>query len=160
LSGILSGLSASPPQEVPAHLAYHDTPPTHAKALIVTRTDAQRVVRAVGGGLACWGLALLSVFIPLGHFILVPAFLIAGPVLFAMRLTEGVSLLGARGPCPVCGVDQSFTEKGRLLTPHPVRCSACSRQLALSLTTVAVDDARPALAGVRATITQEAGAQG
>jgi hypothetical protein len=160
LSGILSGLGASPPQEVPAHLSYHDVAPTAARAVIVSRTESQRVARAVGGGLACWGLALVSVFIPLGHFVLVPAFLIAGPVLFAMRLTESVSLLGARGPCPVCGVDQPFTEKGRLRTPHPVRCSACGRQLSLSLTTIAIDDARPALSGVRTTITQEAGAQG
>lgn len=155
---ILSGLTSSKPREVPAHLSYHDVPPADAKALIVSHTEPQRVVRAIGGGLGCWGLAVVSVFIPLGHFFLVPAFLIAGPVLFVMRLVEGVSLLGASGRCPVCGVDQTFTEKGRLVVPHPVRCSACRRPLSLTLTTVATDESRPATSAVRATLQPEANA--
>jgi hypothetical protein len=117
--------------EVPAQLGYYETTSTPATARIVSYGDGQRVARAVFGGLACWGLAVLSVFVPLGHFFLVPAFLIAGPVIFFMRLMEGVTLRGAHGTCPKCGVEQEFTESGRLLPRHPVRCSACSRQLEL-----------------------------
>lgn len=141
-------------REVTAHLSYHDVPPTAAVATIVEYNQPQRVARAVAGGLACWGLAIVTVFVPLGHFILVPAFAVAGPVVFLMRLVEGVSLLGARGPCPVCGTDQAYTEKGRLTVPHPVRCGHCRRPLQLTLTTV-IDSTERAASDVRATFGAE-----
>jgi DNA-directed RNA polymerase subunit RPC12/RpoP len=67
----------------------------------------------------------------LGHFVLVPAFLIAGPVVFFMKMAEDVSLEGARGICPMCGKEQEFAEHERLLARHPVRCPTCGRQLEL-----------------------------
>jgi hypothetical protein len=122
--------------EAPAELRYYEKDSTAATAHIVSYNDAQRVGRAVTGGLTCWALAVLTVFVPLGHFFLVPAFLIAGPVVFYMRLLEGVTLRGAHGTCPACGVEQEFTETGRLLPRHPVRCSECRRQLELVVTPV------------------------
>jgi hypothetical protein len=117
--------------EVPAQLVYCDRVDPDARATIVSFNEAQRVGNAVISGLSCWGLAVVSIFVPLGHFVLVPAFLIAGPVLFFLRLAEGVSLLGARGKCPMCGREQDFAERGRLLTKHPVRCANCGRELEL-----------------------------
>jgi len=118
-------------QEVSARVAYHDRVTDSATARIVVRTERQRLMTALRGGLGCWGLAVLSVFIPLGHFFLVPGFLIAGPVLFFRGLAESVTLKGAHGVCPMCGKEQEFAERGRLLARHPVRCSACGRELAL-----------------------------
>lgn len=115
----------------PATLEYYGHEPAAGEARIVRHANSARWMRAVLGGLACWGLALVSVLIPLGHFILVPAFLFAGPVVFLMRLSEDVVLQGAHGCCPVCGVEQEFTERGRLKPRHPVRCASCSRALEL-----------------------------
>ncbi|MGH7743128.1 MAG: hypothetical protein ACRENS_14035 [Candidatus Eiseniibacteriota bacterium] len=104
---------------------------TAATARTVVRNQTERMMSAVLAGLKCWGLAVVSIFIPLGHFILVPAFLIAGPVVFLMKIAEDVSLKGAHGVCPMCGTEQEFTEQGRLLARHPVRCPGCGRQLEL-----------------------------
>jgi hypothetical protein len=129
-------------KEVPAHLSYYDQRPTAAVAVISSYSDSQRLARAVTAGLLCWGLAIVSVFIPLGHFFLVPAFAIGGPVMFFMRLGEGVTLHASRGACPVCGVKQEFAESGRLRPRHPVRCSSCGRRLELTLTSVTTAEAR------------------
>jgi hypothetical protein len=117
--------------EAPARVEYGDRVQQGAKVRVVVRAEAQRVRRAILGGLTCWGLAVLSVFVPLGHFILVPSLLIAGPVIFFMRLAEGVSLEAAHGQCPMCGCEQDFSERGRLFARHPVRCSTCGRELDL-----------------------------
>ena len=117
--------------EVPAHLAYGDRVTESAIARVVIRNDAERAMGAVIGGLTCWGLAIVSVFVPLGHFFLVPGFLLAGPVVFFMKMREGVSLRGAHGVCPMCGKEQEFVERDRLAARHPVRCAGCGRQLEL-----------------------------
>ncbi len=120
--------------EVPARLAYGDRVNDSVTARILIRNPSQRTGNAVMGLLKCWGLAVISIFIPLGHFFLVPAFFIAGPVVFLMGLREQVRLEGARGTCPMCGETQPFTEHGPMsaAAQHPVRCSACRRQLVLT----------------------------
>jgi len=133
LSDATTSPNADGPREAPAHLAYYDAPPTPAVATIVSYGKRRRIVRAVVGGLTCWVLAAVSVFVPLGHFFMVPGFLIAGPIVFLMRIAEGVSLRGARGTCPVCRQEQTFTERGRIAEPLAVRCSACGRELTLAL---------------------------
>lgn len=49
-----------------------------------------------------WALALLSVLIPLAHFILVPLFLITGPVMAYKRYREVDVSERVEGHCPVC----------------------------------------------------------
>jgi hypothetical protein len=137
---------------VPARLVYADRTDPHAIARIIARSDRQRIARAVTSGLASWGLALVSLFIPLGHFILVPSFLIAGPVLFVLRMAEGVTLAGAEGVCPMCGTRQEFHESGRLLARHPVRCAACRRQLELLVDVPGVTRADAPVARVAPTV--------
>jgi hypothetical protein len=50
-----------------------------------------------------WGLAVATAFIPLAHFVLVPAFLIAGPVTAVLRYRAGEHVEVATGECPTCG---------------------------------------------------------
>jgi hypothetical protein len=120
--------------EVPALLEYFDHVSTPATARVVSYSDARRVYRAVTAGFTCWGLAALTILVPVAHFFLVPFFFFAGPVMVFMRLGEGVSLRGAHGKCPACGREQDFTESGRLRERHPVRCEECGRQLELVAT--------------------------
>lgn len=49
-----------------------------------------------------WALALLSVLIPLAHFILVPLFLITGPVMAYKRFRTIEVSERVEGHCPVC----------------------------------------------------------
>ena len=62
----------------------------------------ERMIRALKMGGLCWGFALVSILIPLAHFVLVPSFLIAGPIvgMYFYRLESMV--IGGSGNCPAC----------------------------------------------------------
>lgn len=80
-----------------------------AGTLHVRRFDQKdRVLRALAmvGGL--WLLALVSVLIPVAHFILVPGFLLAGPVLAVMRYRVTEANQKVTGACPTCGDEISI----------------------------------------------------
>lgn len=117
--------------EMPARLTYLGRPDTEARVRVRpldSRTRTARALRALG---ACWGLAVVSVLVPLLHFVLVPAFLIAGPVFAVQRLGERATLLGARGDCPGCGAPQEFTLALAPAPQVPLRCEACGRRIQL-----------------------------
>jgi hypothetical protein len=130
--------------EAPARLAYGDRVDDGATARVRVRGHTARLRHAVLGGLACWGLAVVAVFVPFLHFVLVPSLLVAGPIVFFVRMGERVELLGARGTCPMCGHVQPFAEHGRLRAPHPLRCAGCGRQLALAVDVPGEPDVAPA----------------
>lgn len=65
-------------------------------------TSHDRLVRALKALGAMWGLAIVAVFIPLAHFVLVPAFLIAGPVVARGRYKTSVAANDVVGACPSC----------------------------------------------------------
>jgi len=112
---------------------YHDRTPTLATARVRVRDRRARVVRAVKTLAAGWGLAVAAVFLPVLHFVLVPALLIGGPVFALMRLGEARSLLTAAGACPACGAGQSFTLREAWRERTPLRCEACGRAIELRL---------------------------
>lgn len=61
-----------------------------------------RLHRALKYGGMCWGLALAAVPFPIVHFIFVPGFLIAGPIVFKFNLGQESVILGGEGECPYC----------------------------------------------------------
>ena len=81
--------------------------------------------------LAGWGLAIAAVFVPVLHFILVPALLFGTPLLAWSRWKERVTLRSAEGMCPACGELQHFSEHGALVRERGVRCERCRRALIL-----------------------------
>ena len=62
-----------------------------------------RMARAAKAWGACWGLAVVSVLLPAVHFLLVPAFVLAGPVVGVLRARQTSGVLGGEGTCPACG---------------------------------------------------------
>lgn len=62
----------------------------------------ERVMRAMKFGGACWGFAIFSVILPLLHFVLVPGFLIAGPIIAFVVFGQEAVVLGGSGTCPHC----------------------------------------------------------
>lgn len=78
-----------------------------------------------------WGIALLSVLIPVAHFILVPSFFLYGLWQFFQRLGTASLAVGARGTCPDCGHEQALEIAPRWRTPQPVTCHHCHRGLQL-----------------------------
>src|SRR2546430_3771813 len=80
-----------------------------------------------------WGIGLLTVLIPVAHFVLVPSFLAYGLWQFFQRLGTAELATDARGRCPDCGAEQALELAPRWRAPQPVTCRQCHRGLRLSL---------------------------
>ena len=118
---------------VAAKLEYTGKPSTSAEVDLIRRPRAERMRRATLAWAACWGLAIVAVFIPLLHFILVPALLIAGPLVARARWREKATVLVARGVCPGCEHRQVLPLKQPAAESMPLRCPECGRPIALRL---------------------------
>lgn len=122
------GPSASLPLRVSG---YHGTP-TPATLLVVTFDGPQRTRRAVKGLAGFWGAMVVSVFIPVAHFVLVPSFFGIGIWQFVRRLHRHELVRGAHAACPDCGVEQDFELGGGLRFPQGVQCRSCHRGLTIA----------------------------
>lgn len=109
---------------------YHGTP-TPATLLVASLGRGQRTRRAVKGLAAFWGAMVVSVFIPIAHFVLVPSLFVGGVWQFFRRLRTAELLEGAHGRCPDCGFEQDF-ELSTARLPQSVPCAHCHRGLTLA----------------------------
>ena len=94
------------------------------------RSRWRRAMRALG---KWWGVALLTVFIPIAHFLLVPSFFFFGLFQFSQRLGAVEVPRDAHGRCPDCGADQPLELAARWRVPQLVTCRECHRGLRLTL---------------------------
>jgi len=110
---------------------YHGRP-TPASLVVVHFDRRQRARRAAGGLAGFWGAMVVSVFIPIAHFVLVPSFFGMGIWQFVRRLRRAELVRGAHGTCPDCGAEQDFELAGGLRFPQAVQCRTCHRGLTLA----------------------------
>jgi hypothetical protein len=110
---------------------YHGQP-TPGQVTIQIFDRAARVQRALAALGKWWGIAVLSVFIPVAHFILVPSFLAYGAWQFFQRFGTAELATNARGTCPDCGAEQELDLAPRWRVPQPVTCRQCHRGLRLT----------------------------
>lgn len=84
-----------------------------------------RALKALGLSLS---LAVFSIFIPLLHFILVPLFLLTGPVAAWWVSAQENRISGGKARCPSCG---SPFEIARTKLRWPLRdvCSGCHEEI-------------------------------
>jgi len=101
----------------------------HGTVTIRSFDRGQRARRALLGLGTWWGAALLAVFIPVAHFLLVPSFLIYGVIHGLKRWNTAELASDARGTCPDCGSEQVFEVAPQWRVPQAVTCSACQRGL-------------------------------
>jgi hypothetical protein len=120
--------------EVSTYLTAFGHQPSPARALIVEQAPGQRFARTAGGLGMFWGLALASVFIPVAHFVLVPAFVVGGIVMAVKRAREDRRLLWVRGVCPRCGVEQELKPGGRFVDGRTFDCPSCHGNITLATT--------------------------
>jgi hypothetical protein len=106
--------------------------PTPAQVVVESLSTGDRLRRA---GIALLGgaaLAVIALPIPLVHFVLVPAALLIGLVVAAMRLSQREIIRSAEGSCPYCGTPQRLGLAGRVFRlPREVFCDHCRRPLDL-----------------------------
>jgi len=109
---------------------YHGSP-TSGTVTIRRFNRDERVRRAFAGLGKWWGVAVVSVLIPVAHFVLVPSFLAYGVWQFFQGLGTVELVTGARGTCPDCGAEQALDLAARWRAPQPVTCRQCHRGLQL-----------------------------
>ncbi|MBX7144158.1 MAG: hypothetical protein K1X79_06885 [Oligoflexia bacterium] len=68
-------------------------------------TPRQRLARSLKAMGACWGIALVCLFIPILHFILVPILFLAGLIVQPLYMKQSSRVLGGQGTCPFCAAD-------------------------------------------------------
>ena len=116
----------------PFTLSGYSGSPTQGTVTVQEFSKDERVRRALRGLGEWWGIALLSVFIPVAHFILVPSFLLYGLWQFVQGLGTSSLATDAHGVCPDCHTEQTLELATRWRVPQPVTCRSCHRGLRLS----------------------------
>jgi len=96
-----------------------------------TYTPGDRSKRAITALLACWVVAGVTLFIPIAHFFLVPAFLIAGPVLFFLRSRQDEAKEKIEGTCPHCDQAITIALENTDKLPKRTYCPACDKAIEL-----------------------------
>lgn len=115
----------------PAHFRYPGKDDSPATVNLRRRNRRDRLAAVVKTWAICWLAAVAAVFLPLLHFILVPALFLGGPVYALAQYQEHTTLLGGTGPCPACGAAIKLTQKRRAVATVALRCDACGRPLQL-----------------------------
>ena len=79
----------------------------------------------------CWGLAVVTLFIPIAHFFLVPTFAIAGPVMAFMKYQATEIAEKAEGVCPECKKEISIPLEPKDKLPKWTYCPECNKPVQL-----------------------------
>lgn len=118
---------------LPATLSVFGAPARAVTVTVLQQSGQRRAGRALAALGMFWGLAVVAVFLPVVHFVLVPSLLAAGVIVAALRLREHRRVLGVEGACPRCGVVQVFTAAGRLRRDQTLDCPRCHSTLTLAV---------------------------
>jgi hypothetical protein len=95
-------------------------------------TYGRRLGRALKGSGAWLGAAVVCVFIPIAHFVLVPSCLLGAIVVLVARLRTPTLVVRAHGVCPDCGAEQDLDVLGPWRGGvRSLACRACHRGLEL-----------------------------
>jgi hypothetical protein len=125
--------SSAAERDHPGTLAYPGREGSGARVRVRHRDRRGRMLRAGRTLTACWGLAIVAVFLPVLHFVLVPGLLLLGPALAWAKLHEADTLLAVEGPCPACAAPLHATPGQPWRERTLLRCDACGRRLELVL---------------------------
>ena len=102
---------------------------TNATLYSTHYSQGECVKRALTRFGICWAAAGVTLFIPLAHFILVPGFLIAGPVVGYLTYKADKIPERADGPCPNCKKDISIKMETKDRIPKWTYCPDCNASL-------------------------------
>ena len=113
-------------------LHYFGFPDTAVSVTVVRHDPGARLKRGLLALGACWGLAALTILVPIAHFVLVPGFFLLGIWPLVKRLGEDTTIQSVSGDCPKCGEPRTFIASGRLTPRVKVQCPVCRNELELS----------------------------
>ncbi len=78
-----------------------------------------------------WGIAVVSVLVPIAHFVLVPGFLVAGLIIAGLALATKSLVLGGEGICPNCEAFLPIVQK-KDKWPLTDRCDQCHTNITIT----------------------------
>ena len=90
----------------------------------------QRKIRGLKSLGLWWGLAVLSVAIPILHFLLVPLFFALGLVLPFVAMRRQSIVLGGKGTCPYCSKPFTIARQPDRWPLQDI-CTACNRHVTI-----------------------------
>ncbi len=95
-------------------------------------SGSERILRALKVGGILFGAAVLTVFVPVLHFVLVPLFLILSLVFGITTWLAKGEVISGEVNCPSCGA-KNVLRKAPESWPKQERCSGCSLLLQFDL---------------------------
>lgn len=100
--------------------------------LYVANFDKQeRLKRALKICGFCWLFAVLSVPVVIAHWVLVPGFILAGPIMAFKRYHVVSAIQRAEGVCPLCQVEVNISMEAEDTLPKRTYCPQCSGPIQL-----------------------------
>ena len=96
---------------------------TQGEVDLASLSSRERFLRSVKRASIFFGIAVVSVLIPMLHFVLVPGFLVLGALVFSRTLNEKELVRQASGTCPACHHVVTLegpisTKKSKEICPH------------------------------------------
>jgi hypothetical protein len=120
-------------QALTVQVSGRDMEPGEGTLYLKQLEQRERRARALKGLGLCWLLAALSLPVMFFHFVLVPGFLLAGLVLFKMKMSEESLVLGGIIPCPACGQSNKVSRQAEQW-PMGINCTSCGKGLDFTAT--------------------------
>lgn len=93
--------------------------------------QAARNLRALKMLGLLWGLAIVSIFIIILHWVLVPGLLIAGPIMAVRKRKVASEVESADGTCPACSEEITLQMETDDTIPKSTYCPKCNNPLQL-----------------------------
>ena len=112
-------------------LAGYAPAPAEAVVDIEALDTPRRLVRAAKGFVGWIAAAVVCVFIPIAHFVLVPLCTIGAFVFAARRFAQRAIVVRAHGRCPDCGAEQELDLLGPWTGRKDLVCRSCQRPMTL-----------------------------
>ena len=104
---------------------------THPDTIeLIHWTPSQRTMRALKSLGIFWGLAVISVFLPVAHFVLVPMFLILGPIMAHGTYKQDASIVAKDLVCPECKAPLKVSSQ-KMKWPLLLVCDNCKTRVYL-----------------------------
>lgn len=110
----------------------YDEVTTHGELRVQEWNKRERILRALKFGGACLGLAIVSIILPLLHFVLVPGLLLAGPIVAFFVLRQEAVVLGGKGTCPYCKKTMKIVRSAPRF-PISDMCEHCHKSVTIEL---------------------------
>lgn len=113
-------------------ISYENQPQLEGMLDVEEYDSATRMRNALKSLALFWALALVSVILPIAHFVLVPGFFLAGPFVAYTKYNQQSKVVGGKAQCAACRSPLKI-ESGTLKMPMTELCDQCWKKNKIEL---------------------------